>query len=141
MRTSSLAAAAFVVLASVTACGSTPIAPTENFPNDPSGVALTGRVIASEMEDAAGLSEALVTATRDGSTYSTLTNSNGEFEFTELLAGEWTISVSREGYFDKVQPVHVDSTEEGVVVAIDPKPAEPIIDEVLVARAPAVKTR
>jgi hypothetical protein len=138
MRTYSLVAAAFVVFTSVTACGNIegPTLPPSDYP-----AALNGRVVASEMEADAGLAEAIVTATRDGSTYSTRTNDNGEFEFTELSPGEWTLSVSRDGYLDKTQSVYVDRTDEGLIVAVDPEPAEPIIDEELAARALAVETR
>jgi len=143
MRTYSLiVAGAFVIVTSLTACGKSPIGPsTGRFSGgSEDSVALNGRVIGSELEEAAGLANALVTATREGSTYTTFTNASGDFEFTGLSAGEWTLSVSRDGYLDKSQPVNVDNTEEGVIVAIEPTPAAPI-DEAQFAQAPAVVTR
>ena len=137
-------AGAFVALASVTACGNidSPGPVPSPFPEN-NTAPLNGRVIASEEEGGAALGDVLVTAERDGFTRTTMTNGSGEFAFDDLANGEWTLSLSRDGYLDKARVVYVGS-EETVTVVIDPKPAEPIaepIDEAAVARAPAVKTR
>jgi hypothetical protein len=101
---------------------------------------LSGRVIASENEEAVGLGDAVVTATREGSAFTTVTDAEGDFAFGDLAAGEWILYISREGYLDKSQAVHVGS-EDAVTVAIDPKPAEEPMEGMLLARTPAVKTR
>jgi len=130
---------ALVALTSLTACGTSPIAPGPGPDPSPTPFTLTGRVIASETDGSTGLSDVFVTATHDGFTRSTTTNADGDFAFDGLVEGEWTLSISRDGYVDTIRSVSVGADQD-VTVPIDPKPADPV-EGMLAARGPAVKTR
>lgn len=137
-RYSLVVAAALVLLTSITACGN--IQPPGTPPSDiPGGndtnMTLNGRVVASEADAETGLGDVLVTASRDGFARSAVTNAEGDFAIDGLSAGEWILSLSREGYIDTARPVQVGA-EDGVTVAIAPVPAE-AIEGMLLSRSPA----
>jgi hypothetical protein len=114
MKTYSAAvvAIALVVLSSATGCGRNPgpLPPSPVPGNDGGTLTLSGRVLDASMSDEeVGLSDALVTVSRESESQSTVTAADGSFQFSGLTAGEWMLTVSREGYYESSQLVQLES--------------------------------
>ena len=112
MKTYSAAlVAAFVALTSATACGRTPLPPSP-LPGENSTLTLTGRVLDATMADDSGVADALVEVSRDSFSMSTTTGPDGTFVLGGLEAGQYMLSVSREGYLETAQSVLLDADQE-----------------------------
>jgi Carboxypeptidase regulatory-like domain len=105
----SLVATALAVLTSTAACS--PTRPSIIDPPPPATLTLTGRVVDATMDDQSGVADAIVTATRGSVAKSTSTASDGSFAIGELEAGEYTLSVSREGYIGSWYAVQLESDQ------------------------------
>ena len=73
---------------------------------------LTGRVLDATMADDSGVADALVEVSRDGFSTSTTTGPDGTFVLGGLEAGQYTLSVTREGYLQTTQSVLLDTDQE-----------------------------
>ena len=111
MKTYSAAlVAAFVALTSATACGRSFVGP--DGPPVPTTLTLAGRVLDATMADDSGVADAVVEVSRDGFSTSTTTGPDGTFVLGGLEAGQYMLSVSREGYLQAAQSVLLDADQE-----------------------------